>query len=105
MVITKSVNGIVFTKQAMQSLNLIKQLKLDTLPVIMAKTQFSLSADKNLIGVPQEFDIEVKDIEIRSGAGFLVVVCGNMLLMPALSKTPAAINMKIDNDGKISGLF
>ena len=75
------------------------------LPIIMAKTQFSLSADKDLLGEPKNFNVEIKDIEIRSGAGFLVAVCGDMLLMPGLGKTPASVNMDIDLDGKITGLF
>lgn len=98
-------NGITFSLKAQESLRQIKKLKLDHLPIIMAKTQFSLSADKNLIGAPKDFEVEVRDIEVRSGAGYLVVLCGNMLLMPALGATPAAINMHIDNNGKIEGIF
>ena len=97
--------GITFSLKAQESLRQIKKLKLDHLPIIMAKTQFSLSADKNLIGAPKDFEVEVRDIEVRSGAGYLVVLCGNMLLMPALGATPAAINMHIDNNGKIEGIF
>ena len=97
--------GITFSLKAQESLRQIKKLKLDHLPIIMAKTQFSLSADKNLIGAPKDFEVEVRDIEVRSGAGYLVVLCGNMLLMPALGATPAAINMHIDSNGKIEGIF
>ena len=71
----------------------------------MAKTQSSLSADKKLLGAPTGFNVEIKDIEIRSGAGFLVVICGDMLLMPGLGKVPASDNMTIDNEGIITGLF
>lgn len=106
-IITKVYGGdkITFSIKAMESLQNVKKLKLEHLPVIMAKTQFSLSADKKLINKPEEFEIFVQDIEIRRGAGFLVVVCGNMLLMPALGVEPAAINMKIDKNYKIEGLF
>ena len=57
------------------------------------------------MGAPTDFEITIKDIEIRNGAEFLVAIAGNMMLMPGLSKEPAGINMKITNSGKISGLF
>ncbi len=97
--------GAIITEKAMQKIELLKKLKLENLPIIMAKTQFSLTANKDLINAPKDFEIEIKDLEIRTGAGFIVAICGNMLLMPALSKSPAAINMKINNNGKIEGLF
>ncbi len=106
--IVKKVYGgksVTFTEQAKFALKTIKKEKLEGLPIIMAKTQFSLSADKDLIGAPSNFNVEVKDIEIRTGAGFLVVVCGNILLMPALGKKPAALGMTIDKNEVISGLF
>ena len=58
-----------------------------------------------IFGAPKDFELTVRNIEIRSGAGFLVVLLGNMLLMPGLSKNPAAVNMTIDESGKIEGLF
>ena len=97
--------AVVFSKLAKEKLMTIKKFNLEQLPIIMAKTQFSLSDDKNLIGAPKDFVIEVRDIEIRTGAEFLVVVCGKMLLMPALSKSPASERMTIDKNGKIDGLF
>lgn len=97
--------GAKFTTKAQEQIKLINKLKLNNLPIIMAKTQFSLSANKDLINAPKDFEIEIKDLEIRTGAGFIVAICGNMLLMPALSKKPAAISMKINNQGKIDGLF
>ena len=74
-------------------------------PVVIAKTQYSLSDDKKLIGAPTNFDITIRDIEIRSGAEFLVAIAGDIMLMPGLGKVPAGVNMKITNNGKISGLF
>ena len=74
-------------------------------PIVVAKTQYSLSDNPKLIGAPENFEITIRDIEIRSGAEFLVALAGNMMLMPGLSKTPAAVNMKITNKGQISGLF
>ena len=98
-------SGVVFGTRAKRALETIYQMGLEKLPVIIAKTQFSLSDDKSKIGRPQNFVVDVKDIEIKTGAGFLVVVCGNILLMPALSKKPAALGMKIDANGVVDGLF
>jgi formate--tetrahydrofolate ligase len=106
-VVTKVYGGksVSFTDKAREALKTIKNEKLEHLPIIMAKTQFSLSADKEKFGVPKGFNVEVQDIEIRTGAGFLVVICGSILLMPALGKNPSALQMTIDENGKIDGLF
>ena len=98
-------NGVIFSDKAKQSIQTINKLKLDKLPIIIAKTQYSLSDNPKLIGAPKDFEITIRDIEIRSGAGFLVALAGDMMLMPGLSKTPAGVNMKISANGKISGLF
>lgn len=98
-------DGVVLTPTAKQTLEYIKKIHKTNLPLIMAKTQFSLSADKSLINVPKGFKVEIRDFELRNGAGFIVALCGKMLLMPALSANPAAVNMKIDSNGVISGLF
>ena len=90
---------------AKEDLKNIYSLNLNNLPVIMAKTQFSLSADKDLLNVPKDFIVPIRHIEIRNGAGFLVAICGNMLLMPALPKQPVAENIEIDKNGNIKGLF
>ena len=98
--------GVVYTKQAEDTIKHIKKLGMDKLPIVIAKTQYSLSDDMKKLGRPKDFDITVRDIEIRGGAGFLVVLCGSMLLMPGLSKTPSAINMTIDDETQeITGLF
>lgn len=97
--------GIKLSDEAKEKIEIINRLGYDKLPIIIAKTQFSLTQDKTIVGCPKDFIIDVQDVEIRSGAGFLVVICGNMLLMPALGKNPAGQNMTIDNDGKIEGLF
>ncbi len=97
--------GIKLLSKAKESIDTINRLGLNNLPVIIAKTQYSLSDDKNLIGRPEDFEITIRDIEIRTGAGFLVALAGNMMLMPGLSKVPAAVGMTIDNDGNIDGLF
>lgn len=94
-----------FAEEAKKSIATIEKLGIDNYPICIAKTQYSLSDDPKLIGAPEGFTITIRDIEIRSGAKFLVALAGNMMLMPGLSKTPAATNMKISSNGKISGLF
>ena len=106
--VVKNVYGggeVKLTDTAKASLKNITKLGYESLPIIVAKTQFSLSADKTKVGRPKDFVVEVRDIELKSGAGFLVVVCGDIMLMPALGKKPAYLNMKIDKTGKIEGLF
>ncbi len=98
-------SGVEFLDKAKQSIQTIKDLNLDKLPIVIAKTQYSLSDDQKLLARPTDFKIKIRDIEIRSGAGFLVALAGNMLLMPGLSKQPAAIGMTIDDKANISGLF
>lgn len=97
--------GVNFSSLAKEKIKIINNLGYSSLPIIVAKTQFSLSDKKELIGAPKNFKVNVNDIELRTGAGFMVAICGNMLLMPALGKNPAGTNMKIDANGKIDGLF
>lgn len=73
-------------------------------PVIIAKTQYSLSDDMKLIGCPQNFTFHIKDLELKNGAGFIVAIAGNISLMPGLGKNPNSEQMKIDDKGKIFGL-
>lgn len=94
-----------YSEKAEQSILAANKLGLENLPIIMAKTQFSFTDNPKILGAPQNFEMTVREIEIRSGAGFLVVLLGNMMLMPALGKSPAATSMKIDGNGKIEGLF
>lgn len=97
--------GVIFTEKANSSLQTIEKLKLDKLPIVIAKTQYSLSDNPKLLGAPKDFEVTIRDIEIRGGAEFLVALAGDMMLMPGLSRHPAGENMKITNSGKISGLF
>lgn len=98
-------DGVEFAPKALESLKDLQQLGIENLPVVIAKTQYSFSDDATLLGAPSGFTLHVRDVEYRGGAGFLVVLAGNMLLMPGLSKTPNAVNMTIDNDGIIDGLY
>ena len=75
------------------------------LPICMAKTQYSLSTDPSLKGRPKNFDIPLRDVELRAGAGFLLVLTGNILTMPGLPRVPAAEAIDVDSDGRIEGLF
>ena len=97
--------GIKLTEKAKADLKDINELKFDKLPVIIAKTQYSLSDNAKLLGAPKDFEIEIKELQIRGGAGFIVAIAGSMLLMPGLPKVPAGQKMTIDNDGVIAGLF
>lgn len=91
--------------KAQESLRLLAPLGIGKMPVVIAKTQYSFSDDASLLGAPEGFTVKIRDIEYRGGAGFLVALAGNMLLMPGLSKTPNAVNMTIDSNGKIDGLY
>ena len=75
------------------------------LPVCIAKTQYSLSDNPKLLGRPSGFKVCIREVKLSSGAGFIVVIAGNIMTMPGLSKTPAYLNMDIDSEGNIFGLF
>ncbi|HRS51728.1 MAG TPA: formate--tetrahydrofolate ligase [Candidatus Marinimicrobia bacterium] len=94
-----------FTPEARADLQQIKNLGLENLPICIAKTQNSLSDNPNLIGRPRNYTVSIRQIGISAGAGFLVPVTGNMLLMPGLPTKPVAENVTIDDEGNISGLF
>ncbi len=106
-VVTKIYGGksVIISEKAKAKIEIINRLGFDKYPIVIAKTQYSLSDNPKLLGAPTNFDITVDDIEIKNGAKFLVVMCGKMLLMPGLSKKPASMGMKIDKNGNISGLF
>ncbi|MCW5515028.1 formate--tetrahydrofolate ligase [Muriicola sp. Z0-33] len=94
-----------YTARAKRDLKKIRDLKLEHLPVCIAKTQKSLSDNPALLGRPKDFIITVREIEIASGAGFLVPITGDIMRMPGLPAHPASENIDIDEEGNISGLF
>ena len=94
----------VFEPEAQKALQHIKALGLERLNVCIAKTQYSFSDDAKALGRARGFKLSVKDLQIRTGAGFIVAVCGKIMLMPGLPKVPNALNMKITSEGVISGL-
>ncbi len=98
-------DGVDYTDAAKKQLREIEALGFDKMPVCMAKTQYSLSDDATKLGRPTNFRITVKELRVSAGAGFLVALTGNILTMPGLPKKPAAENMDIDRDGRITGLF
>ena len=96
---------IVLTAKAKKALKRIDALGLNDLPVCIAKTQKSLSDDPKLLGRPKDFIVTVRDIEIASGAGFLIPITGELLRMPGLPLKPASNNIDVDDEGRISGMF
>ncbi len=96
---------VVFSKQALNKLKEIEKLGYESFPVCMAKTQYSFSDNPKILNAPDGFDIEVSEIRINSGAGFIVALTGQIMTMPGLPKVPAAEKMKIYKSGIIEGLF
>ena len=83
----------------------MEELGFGQLPVCMAKTQYSLSDDATKLGRPTGFEINVREVYVSAGAGFVVVVTGSIMTMPGLPKQPAAYSIDVDETGKIIGLF
>lgn len=96
---------VAYSREAERDLRRIRKLELEGLPVCIAKTQKSLSDDPKLTGRPEGFTLHIRGIEIAAGAGFLVPLSGNMMRMPGLPAAPAALDIDIDDEGVISGLF
>jgi formate--tetrahydrofolate ligase len=95
---------VIFTPRAEKDLARIQALGLDKLPVCIAKTPRSLSDDPSLYGVPENFRIAIQGINIAAGAGYLVPMAGDIMLMPGLAKVPNALRIDVDEHGKITGL-
>lgn len=97
--------GVNYTKEANNALKDFEKMGYGHLPVCMAKTQYSFSDDPALLGRPEGFEITVKNCRIAAGAGFVVVLTGDIMTMPGLPKVPAAEKIDVSDDGVISGLF
>ena len=97
--------GVNYTAGARKQLSKLKDLGMDNLPVCMAKTQYSLSDDAKALGRPTGFEINVREVYPSAGAGFVVAVLGNIMTMPGLPMHPAAENIDVTDDGRITGLF
>ena len=98
-------DGVTFAPAAMKQLDKLEQLGYGNLPVCMAKNQYSLSDDPTKLGRPQNFEMNIREVYVSAGAGFVVVLTGAVTTMPGLSKTPAAYNIDVDDNGVITGLF
>ena len=98
-------SGIRLSEKATESLLKIESLGFENLPVCIAKTQYSFSDDATKLGAPEDFILEVADIRLSAGAGFVVVICGKIMTMPGLPKIPAAQNIKVGVNNDIIGLF
>lgn len=98
-------SGVTYTASALKQIKEIEALGLDKMPICMAKTQYSLSDNPNLLGRPEGFEITIKEVKASNGAGFIVVLTGDIMTMPGLPKVPAAEKMDILDDGTIVGLF
>lgn len=98
-------DGVVFSQRAQKEMAKLAEIGLDNLPVCMAKTQYSLSDDPSLLGVPKNFEVNVKEVRVSAGAGFIVCLTGDIMIMPGLPKVPAAEKIDIDEKGIITGLF
>ncbi len=98
-------DGVDYTTKANKEITNLEKLNLDKMPICMAKTQYSLSDNPELLGRPEGFKITIKDIRVSNGAGFLVALTGDIMTMPGLPKVPASNHMDIKEDGEIVGLF
>jgi formate--tetrahydrofolate ligase len=98
-------DGIDVSSAAMKQLSKLQSWGYGTLPVCMAKTQYSFSHDPGQLGAPVGFTLPVREFRLNAGAGFIVAVLGNMMTMPGLPKRPAALDMDMDENGKLTGVF
>ncbi len=98
-------DGVNFTTAAEKQIKTLTELGYDSMPICMAKTQYSFSDDQTKLGAPRNFTITVRNIKVSAGAGFLVALTGDIMTMPGLPKVPAAERIDVDENGKITGLF
>ena len=98
-------SGVSYTPEAEEAIGKLTDMGFSALPVCIAKTQYSFSDDPKLLGAPENFTVTVRQVKIACGAGFVIVLTGNILTMPGLPKVPAAENIDVDDSGVIRGLF
>ena len=90
---------------AQKQIDKLTAMGFGNLPVCIAKTQYSFSDDPTLLGAPEGFTVTVRNVKVSAGAGFIVVLTGDIMTMPGLPKVPAAEKIDVDENGKITGLF
>ncbi|MBR5448219.1 MAG: formate--tetrahydrofolate ligase, partial [Clostridia bacterium] len=98
-------DGITILPAAKKQIASIEALGFGKMPVCMAKTQYSFSDDATKLGAPEGFTVTIKNVKVSAGAGFVVVLTGDILTMPGLPKVPAAEKIDVDENGRITGLF
>ena len=98
-------DGVNILPAAKKQIEQLTELGFDKLPICVAKTQYSFSDDPTKLGAPSGFTVSVKNVKVSAGAGFVVVLTGDIMTMPGLPKSPAAFNIDVDDNGKITGLF
>lgn len=106
--ISKEIYGaasVNFSAAAEKQIERLNQLGFDRFPVCMAKNQYSLSDDPTKLGCPKDFEINIREVYVSAGAGFIVAITGTIMTMPGLPKEPAAFNIDVDSNGVIKGLF
>jgi formate--tetrahydrofolate ligase len=97
--------GVIYDPAAENAIKTIEALGFKELPICMAKNQYSLSDDPAKLGRPTGFYINIREVYVSAGAGFVVAITGTIMTMPGLPKVPAAESIDVDEDGKITGLF
>lgn len=98
-------NDVIFEEIALDKIKKIEEQGFKEIPVCIAKTQYSFSDNKTLLGAPNNFNINIKDVRLMAGAGFMVALAGDIMTMPGLPKEPAALKIDINNQGVIKGIF
>ena len=98
-------DGVVLTPNAKKQVDMLTKLGYDKMPICVAKTQYSFSDDPTKLGAPEGFTVTVKNVKVSAGAGFIVVLTGDIMTMPGLPKVPAAERIDVDDNGVITGLF
>jgi len=98
-------SGVNYSDEALENIKMINKLGFNNLPICIAKTQYSLSDDPKNLECINEYNINIRNLEVKNGAGFIVVMAGNIMTMPGLPKIPAAENININDNGEIEGIF
>ena len=97
--------GVIYTKEAIENIEKIEKLGYKNLPICIAKTQYSLSDDPKNLQDEGDYKINIRNVELKAGAGFIVALAGKIMTMPGLPKVPTAENIDIDDNGNCTGIF
>ena len=98
-------DGVQLVGNAVKQIKQLEELGFSNMPICMAKTQYSFSDDQTKLGAPKNFTIQVRNLKVSAGAGFIVALTGDIMTMPGLPKVPAAEKIDVDENGVITGLF